>query len=184
LNQHLKTTEDYSYPLPTLPRPHLLLPPDHLQAPPYIPLLRFVKLPYVKAQLAKMPSQQTYRMTLFKVPSEVDQDKLLSLYEAMPLKATKVHPPTFLPSLPTGSASTDNTDFPPQGWQPLYRLSEGWEDVWRPAGARIHHCNHDNFRLAGGFYLLRHAMRGTQRVEGVRGNGTSGNFDGLLSSSV
>jgi hypothetical protein len=121
-------------------------------------------------------------MTLFKVPSEGDQDKLLGLYEAMPLKATKV--PTYLPSSPTGSASTDNAHLSPQGWQPLYRLSEGWEDFWRPARARIHHCSHDNFRLAGGFYLLRHAMRGTQRVEGVRDNRTSGKFDGLLSSSI
>jgi hypothetical protein len=37
-----------------------------------------------------MPSQQTYRMTLFKVPNEADQDKLLDLYKAMPQKATKV----------------------------------------------------------------------------------------------
>lgn len=37
-----------------------------------------------------MPGQETYRMTLFKIPDEEDQRKLLSMYEAMPQKAQKV----------------------------------------------------------------------------------------------
>jgi hypothetical protein len=38
-----------------------------------------------------MPSpQQTYRMTLFKIPRAEDQDRLLDMYKAMPEKALKV----------------------------------------------------------------------------------------------
>lgn len=51
-----------------------------------------------------MASQQTYRMTLFKVPGEEDQNKLLDLYKAMPQKATKV------PILPSSLISFATTE--------------------------------------------------------------------------
>ena len=43
-----------------------------------------------KTRKITMPSQQTYRMTLFKIPRAEDQDKLLEMYKAMPEKALKV----------------------------------------------------------------------------------------------
>jgi hypothetical protein len=50
---------------------------------------QITKSVHVKKEIT-MSSQQTYRMTLFKIPRIEDQDKLLEMYRAMPQKALKV----------------------------------------------------------------------------------------------
>lgn len=55
-----------------------------------------------------MSSQQTYRMTLFKIPRIEDQDKLLEMYRAMPQKALKVRSQMADP-LPSFIPLTDST---------------------------------------------------------------------------
>jgi predicted RecB family endonuclease len=60
-----------------------------------------------------MPGQETYRLTLFKIPDEGNQQKLLKMYEAMPEKARKVRL-----KLDTAQVETDKADVDSQDGKP------------------------------------------------------------------
>jgi hypothetical protein len=103
LNQHLKT-KDSSYPLPNVTRPQLLLPPDYLQAPPYIPLLRFVTLPYVKGTTCENAISADVSYDLVQGakrgrPGQTSQP--LRSYASESHKGTPTYLPSFLPSFLT-----------------------------------------------------------------------------------
>ncbi|KAK5405217.1 hypothetical protein LTR06_008912 [Exophiala xenobiotica] len=53
-----------------------------------------------------MSAQETYRMTLFKIPDKGNQEKLLRLYEAMPQGALKDGKP-YIVSVKAGRACED-----------------------------------------------------------------------------
>lgn len=62
---------------------------------------------------------QITRVTLFKIPKEEDQQRLLDLYKEMPQKATKV--------CNSNSRNILFSNQPQIEWEAIHRLSQGWK---------------------------------------------------------
>jgi hypothetical protein len=85
------------------------------------------------------------RVTLFKIPKEEDQQRLLDLYKQMPQKALKVSQPLH----PVSTLSNN-----PKGRNTIYRLSPSWQGQARSTRTRLHSRRHLDFQLPGGLQLL------------------------------